>query len=1512
MIKQYKIVLSNKNFYKEIEISNDMKTVRIGTNLDCDVRLRRDLFFENFELFFSFNSNWTVMCSENVYISVGDVKKLLTKSLQHKDAFDIKYQNSENILFNVEFVINFDYEEKKYDLLIDIRNKDVLHIGGKSLCDIYIEDIYTMNEYITIAKDEDYFSVYDNNTKYGLLVNGIRVDSKKKLTNNDFISFASFSICIKDGFIFCDSSKVKKLNDVNSKLVGIAKNNMVYPKFNRNTRLKAVIPNEQIEILEPPDEPVKPKESIVMQLLPAIIMLGVTIIFRVVMNNNMSSFIWVSVISMAIGVVTSIANIISRKSNYEKDVNNRIDTYYDYIEDKMRFVKECRKEEEKILNDSYYSLKQEQEMVEDFSEKLFDRNIEDKDFLEVRLGNGSKQAIRKIYYKKQEKFISNDILANKPEQLSKSFRNVENVPITLDLKSQNAVGIVGNRVCLYEFIKTITVDLITRQYYSDLKLFYIIEEEDEQSFEWLRLIPHVKNNSLNMKNIVYNTESKNTLYEFLYKEIQKREVENIIYPRIVVFVYKNNGLKTHSISKYLESATSLGITFIFFEEYKEMLPNRCNSLIKLDKNIGYLFETENKNNVLAFDYECISDMDMMNLVKKLAPIYCDEISKASSLKKNITLFSLLDILSVEDINLKKNWAQSEVYKSMAAPLGVKAGNEIVCLDLNEKYHGPHGLVAGTTGSGKSEILQSYILSMATLFHPYEVGFVIIDFKGGGMVNQFKNLPHLIGSITNIDGREINRSLLSIKAELRKRQEIFAEYDVNHIDAYIKLFKEGRASIPLPHLILIVDEFAELKMDQPEFMKELISAARIGRSLGVHLILATQKPSGVVDAQIWSNSKFKLCLKVQNKEDSKEVLKTPVAAEIKEPGRAYLQVGNNEIFELFQSAYSGAPANFDENDNDKSFSIYSLDLSGRRSCIYTKAKKKKDVASQTQLMAITEYINRYCKEQRIKKLPGICLPSLSELIYFEANGSYEEGDTTLTNDIIVNIGIYDDPNNQYQGQVEYNISAKNTIIIGSSQYGKTNMLQLMIRSMITTFSPSDVNVYVLDFASMALKVFDDLNHVGGVISQTDDEKLKNFMRMILKEMKKRKEKFASMGITSFASYKEAKNRDMPQIIIMLDNFIAFKELYPNYIDNFLNICREGISVGITVIITSPQTNGIGYKYMSNFANKICLYCNSKDEYSTLFDRCRMTPKNVAGRCLVELDKTIYEAQSYLAFEGLKEIDRVEKIKELIETYNSKYANKKAKRIPEVPKVLNKEYVEDNYNNSKDYVIPLGIDYNSVDFVEFDLCKIVTLAITGKKHFGKTCLVKYIIDYLYNNIFNFESKVYILDNYEKQFEDISSLGIVENYTVDISEFEIYLSQIDEILEQRIQKIKEEGVEILEEEPLITVIIQNNEVFSQTGMTKDAVNTFKKIIKNYKDMKILFIFADVENAQIAFGASDMLKTIKEVNTLIAMEDLSSLKIREIPLNMVRTYSKAIELGDAYIIKQNAINKIKVVDAS
>ena len=253
------------------------------------------------------------------------------------------------------------------------------------------------------------------------------------------------------------------------------------------------------------------------------------------------------------------------------------------------------------------------------------------------------------------------------------------------------------------------------------------------------------------------------------------------------------------------------------------------------------------------------------------------------------------------------------------------------------------------------------------------------------------------------------------------------------------------------------------MDQPEFMKELISTARIGRSLGVHLILATQKPSGVVDPQIWSNSRFRLCLKVQTKEDSNEVLKNPLAAEITEPGRAYLQVGNNEILELIQSAYSGAPADGVGAEHSRPFRIYRILLSGKRQLVYERKAQKEEELMKTQLDAVVDYIRNYCVRENIPRLPYIILPPLPEKITLSQVKSGElpwavipREDTDREIGCRAFVGIIDDPDHQYQGVLELNVTGGNTIVIGSAQTGKTNLLQNIVRSLCERYSPSELN------------------------------------------------------------------------------------------------------------------------------------------------------------------------------------------------------------------------------------------------------------------------------------------------------------------------------------------------------------------------------------------------------------------------------------------------------------------------
>ena len=309
-----------------------------------------------------------------------------------------------------------------------------------------------------------------------------------------------------------------------------------------------------------------------------------------------------------------------------------------------------------------------------------------------------------------------------------------------------------------------------------MKLCLILEEQDAEMFTWVRFLQNFQNDYTGMRNIMYDLESTRKGLEFLYEELSRREDASGKgeWEDYIVFVYRSSMIQTHPLADYIAKAKEYGFHFVFFEEYEELLHSECQKRIFLHDNewTGYVQDVATGEVLQRFTYEYVTGKEVRKLAEKLACVYVDEVNLENNLTSNISLYELLKIHTPYELNLKERWSKSRIDESMAAPLGVKSGDEIVYLDIHEKAHGPHGLVAGTTGSGKSEIIQSYILSLATLFHPYEVGFVIIDFKGGGMANQFADLPHLIGTITNMDGDEVDRSLQSIRAELLKRQELF--------------------------------------------------------------------------------------------------------------------------------------------------------------------------------------------------------------------------------------------------------------------------------------------------------------------------------------------------------------------------------------------------------------------------------------------------------------------------------------------------------------------------------------------------------------------------------------------------------------------------------------------------------------------------------------------------------------------------------------------------------------------
>lgn len=1496
MENKYKIILSGKGLYKEVELPADTEEVTVGTETFCDIRIHKDLFFEKIVLtLFCEKDSWSIRCEDNLYLSGGGVQRLLAKSLKHGDILSVRYGCSGSEALSLEFLLDFDSKNRKYERALNISELSLIEIGTAPGCQIQLSSQFVRDDSVEVQNCQKQLILHIIRSTYGVYHNGKKAEEGEIIEDGGFFSLSDYSFYFKNGFLWTEIRDDMAVNRLGVQDYRVPKD---YPKFSRNTRIKTVANEEKIEILDPPAKPQKPKNNLLMKMLPAagmILAAGVMAFFGGMM-------IIMSLISGVMAVVTAVLTIRENNRDYKKAIAERAEKYNAYLMNKQNEIQQCRDQEARELEEVYIGQDKAEQRILSFSPGLFDRLPEDEDYLCVRLGSGNVESRRQVNYKRQEKLEIEDELQLIPAQVFQEFRFLKNAPVVCSLRESNAIGIIGAPEYRFELLKTMVVDIAARQFYSDVKMVFVAESGHQDKIWPFRFLPYVYNEALGVRSLVCDDESKNLIFEYLYKEFSAREQNKDSKPHIIVFFYDEYGFKSHPISKFVEMGKELGITFVFFKDTMDEIPQGCNTVVfARDRQTAVLIDTNDKRKAVEFLYPSVSDLIMQEIITRLAPVYTEEISLEGTLTKNITLFELLRILSPEDLDLKNRWESSQVFRSMAAPIGVsKTG--VVNLDLHDKADGPHGLVAGTTGSGKSELLQTYVLSMATLFHPHEVAFVIIDFKGGGMVNQFRNLPHLLGAITNIDGKAIERSLKSIKAELQKRQRLFAEAEVNHIDRYIKKYKAGEVQTPLPHLIIIVDEFAELKAEQPEFMKELISAARIGRSLGVHLILATQKPSGQVNEQIWSNSRFKLCLKVQSQEDSNEVLKSPLAAEIKEPGRAYLQIGNNEVFELFQSAYSGAPKRIDDS-KVREFAVYCLTPSGKRDPVYVQKRKKGSGESVTQLEAVVEYIADYCMEEAIEKLPDICLPALSDTIEFAVLPEEEKA----LGEYPVEIGVYDDPDEQYQGGYSVDLGSNNLMIIGSSQSGKTNILQSILRSLSAKYTPEEVVVYIIDFASRVLKNFESLKHVGGVVCPSEDEKLKNLFKLLRGEIEGRKEKLARLGVSSFAAYREAGEKDLPLIVLMVDNLTALKEMYFQEDDELLDLCREGLTVGVSIVVANTQTAGIGYKYLSNFSARLALFCNDSNEYSALFDHCSERIENIPGRCIVELEKKYLECQAYLAFHGEKEIDRVKEIKSYIDQVNRAGKHSAAPKIPLIPDTLTAESVQEQFGGlmREPFQIVVGLDYSTVCPYVLDFSRIGLLAVSGRNGAGRHNWIKYCVHML-ETAYPGKSKVYVADGIERKLSCFQDSGRVARYSRFPEDAVASMKEMESQLKARYEALAAGDEESLAGSELLLLVIDNPDAVTAICNDKEALVAYKNITGKYKGMNGGILLA-VENANILYSAPEMLKEIRENRQVMFFDDIANFKMFDLPLATLRFFRKPVGLGDGYFIKGDKCVKLK-----
>ncbi len=1235
-------------------------------------------------------------------------KEIISKNEQIKDGDYITFKKANNRI-NVFFqdLENLKIGHNKYFF----PNESEYFIGRNDENDIIYRNNYiSRSQHVGLYKDKSGRAIVKELKPLGkLYVNGHRC-SEKKLNLYDEIYIMGLTIVYLDKKIaISKNATVNNLILENNELL-----DSPYPISNNKTfvrtpRIVKSLKDDEVEISPPPTPKHFDKTPAILTLGPSItmgiIMLASTAlsIFSAANGGNLLSILGSAFVAVGMLIGTFLWPTLLRsyqKRSIKAEEKFRVEKYNQYIN---KIDKELEKKRERsiaLLNNELYPdpgtllkyLDNDRMMFH-----LWERSTEDSDFLLVRLGLGQRDFNVKLKIPKEEFQLEEDSLKDLPSNLKKKYNSITNVPITINLKDNKTIGLVGHQEKIDLVLDEIILNLIALHSYDEVKLVFISSPGEAYKFKAFKNLPHTWSNDKRIRYFATNKEEVHYIFNEINEELEiQKEKENSEEnsPYYIFIISSPDLLEKESFSRYLyKSDETLKFTSIFAYGDINKLPKSTETIIQSDNyRIGFYTKNENENKFIRFNLDSFDRERLEKFALNLSKLSIKHELGEMSIPEKISFLEMFKVGNVEDLNIRENWENNHADKSLAVPIGVMGGNETFDLDLHEDYHGSHGLVAGTTGSGKSEFLQSFVLSLSTFYSPNEVAFVLIDFKGGDMARPFIEktfspaLPHLAATISNLTTNILYRALISIDAEINRRQEIINQSALKlglsklDINGYQKYFKEGKLTVPLPHLVIIIDEFAQLRTEQPDFLDELKRVAQVGRSSGIHLILATQRPTGIVDPQIWSNSKFKICLRVADKQDSIEIINKPDAALIKNPGRFYVQIGYDEIFDYVQSGYSGAPYYPTKryiSDND--VTVKMIDNVARTIGSEKIDQSIKDY-EQSQIEAVTKEIIKVSQEKNLKAKP-LWLPVLKEKIVLSEIKKEEKGLCSAT------VGILDFIKEQEQSPLTINFDKTGNIILyGAGGMGKTTFIDTLIYSMIVDYkyTPEELNIYAFDFSGRNLGYLNELPHCGGTAFIDESEKLNEIIKILKRTIEERKIIFQEYSTSNFRDFRKSNLESLPAILVVIDNYAPFHDRYPELVDELLEIISSGNTYGIYFLITGVTKNSIYYKIIDNVSSFYTLRLNDPNNYIDIHNlRSPIIPENIPGRGITKVEKQIVEFQFALPLENKDGSSYLNNIKALYKKIREEWKG----RLP--TSINRKENIKENHNSDYDDKIESNI-------------------------------------------------------------------------------------------------------------------------------------------------------------------------------------------------------------------------------
>lgn len=968
--------------------------------------------------------------------------------------------------------------------------------------------------------------------------------------------------------------------------------------------------------------------------------------------------------SMVLGsVMWPLISKSAEKRRSRKKERNRTRTYSEYIKNVRDKMADIAAEQTERLRKDNPDITVLLKRIENRERELWERVRGQKGFLSFAAGTGDIPADIDIDFRIKEFEAEKDPLYDLAADTASEKLMLRNVPVSVSLEEDHILGIAGTKEDTEAYIRDMIFQIAALHSYESVRFVLISGEEDRRRWDCIRWMPHFSNPEGEIRYIASNTEDM----KFISADLEKRFSDGSDCEYIIISFDRILAAKTGLISRILSCKKRKNFSFVAVYNEVKYMPKECRRIITVQAD-KIIIQALDSTSMTLQPLEHITAENFKKASVSMANIHLAKSDRSYELPDMLTFMDLMGSSRCEHLNCAQRWKDNNPVNSIKAPIGIDENGDICYLDLHQNAHGPHGLVAGMTGSGKSEFIMTYILSMALNYSPEEVSFILIDYKGGGMSKAFESLPHIAGMITNLDGSGISRALVSIESELKRRELVFGrtseKLEVSNLDIYKyqKLYRSGAVSEPMSHLFIISDEFAELKSQQPEFMEKLISTARIGRSLGVHLILATQKPSGVVSDQIWSNSRFKICLKVQDASDSTEMIKCPDAAAITKTGRFYLQVGYNEMFVMGQSAWCGAVYHPEEKSHiSADTEITVIDRCGRRIAQASPLNLIKQTSdgkgiSVKQLDAVMEYIRETAAAEGVYARP-MWLPVLPDNLYIDSIGKmYPNGGFGYYHS--AEIAVYDAPEKQEQKILSVSpLDEGNIVIYGAAGSGKVSFISSMICSFTQKYSPDEVNFYIIDFGTETLIRMKNIPHIGEIILPSNGRRIKDLFAFIKKQADIRKKLFLEYG-GEYKTYCSVKEK-IPEIIVVINNYSGFIEYAEKVFDTSLLSLGK---LGISFAVTANLVNALGFSVLQNFKQKITMQLNENTYSLVLGNAGRMIPQHRKGSGLVSIGSKVYEFQTAFIAEQERQTEYIDG---LAERLCEKYPDKKAVSIPRLP-------------------------------------------------------------------------------------------------------------------------------------------------------------------------------------------------------------------------------------------------------